>query len=48
MTRFGMGPEEFKVLAQLIRDAIAGSAGIQEKVIQLRRKYVALKYCFKA
>ena len=45
MTRFGMGPEDFRTLAGYIRDALAGRA-VKEAVIAFRRRFLAMRYRF--
>jgi aminomethyltransferase len=46
MTRFGMGPEDFAELAELIRDVIAGGSTVKPKVMELRKRFLDMKYCF--
>ena len=46
MTRFGMGPGDFEILAQLIRDVIVGGRTVREEVIALRQRFLELGYCF--
>ena len=46
MTRFGMGPEDFQMLAQYIRDVIVGGRRVKEEVIAFRRRFLAMQYCF--
>jgi len=46
MTRFGMGPDDFADLAQLIADVIARDANVAEKVKHLRSRFDTLRYCF--
>ena len=47
MTRFGMGPEDFRALAQLIRDVVAAGRTVREDVIALRRHFLTMGYCFR-
>jgi aminomethyltransferase len=46
MTRFGMGPEDFQALAQLIRDVIVGGRPVRQEVIAFRQRFLAMRYCF--
>ena len=46
MTRFGMGPQGFQQLAQLMRDVIVDNRQVTEAVSRLRQQHVELKYCF--
>ena len=47
MTRFGMQPEDFSVLAMLIAEVVNQDADVKEQVKALRGKFLDLKYCFK-
>jgi glycine/serine hydroxymethyltransferase len=46
MTRFGMQPGDLQTLAQLMADVILHPEGVREKVIDLRRKFLQMHYCF--
>jgi glycine/serine hydroxymethyltransferase len=46
MTRFGMGPDDFKVLAGLIREVVRDGKSVQEEVVRLRSGFRELHYCF--
>jgi aminomethyltransferase len=46
MTRFGMGPEQFRNLAELIRDVVRDRRSVQEEVVKLRSGFRTLHYCF--
>jgi aminomethyltransferase len=46
MTRFGMGPEDFKVLAGLIREVVHDGKSVQDQVVRLRSGFRELRYCF--
>ncbi|MHB8909269.1 MAG: glycine cleavage system aminomethyltransferase GcvT [Syntrophales bacterium] len=46
MTRFGMGPEDFRELAQMIRDVIVAGRQVKEEVTAMRRRFLAMQYCF--
>jgi glycine cleavage system T protein len=47
MTRFGMKPDDFKALATLMADLIKRRIPVQEKVIDFRKNFVEMQYCFK-
>ena len=47
MTRFGMEPQGFEQLAQLIRDVVVEDKQVKEAVSRLRQQYMEIKYCFK-
>ncbi len=46
MTRFGMGPDDFRTLAGYIHDAIKGGQAVKEEVIAFRRRFLDMQYCF--
>ena len=46
MTRFGMGPEDFQELAQLMRDVIVDHKNVKQEVIRLRQRFLKMNYCF--
>jgi glycine/serine hydroxymethyltransferase len=46
MTRFGMGPEDFKILAGLIRDVVREGKSVQDQVVRLRSRFRELRYRF--
>ena len=46
MTRFGMQPEDFAELAELIRDVIADDATVQPRVAQFRERFLEMQFCF--
>jgi aminomethyltransferase len=46
MTRFGMGPQAFQELAQLMHDVIVDDRAAKEDVIRLRESYLEMAYCF--
>ena len=46
MTRFGMGPEDFGELAELIRDVVIDGATVKPRVAEFRKRFVELRYCF--
>jgi len=48
MTRFGMGPQDFEQLAQLMRDVVLDNKMVKEEVSRLREQYLEIGYCFKA
>jgi aminomethyltransferase len=47
MTRFGMGPEDFGPLAQLVRDVVVQAAAVPDEVRKLRAEFQELRYCFR-
>lgn len=47
MTRFGMGPEDFRALAGLLADAVLRGRDVSAAVKALRRKFTGLRYCFR-
>jgi aminomethyltransferase len=46
MTRFGMGPEEFRHLAVLVRDVLTKGTDVKEEIKQLRGRFLELRFCF--
>ena len=46
MTRFGMEPEDFRTLAQYIRDIVAGGRSCREEVKAFRKRFLTMRYCF--
>lgn len=46
MTRFGMETGDFAELAQLMADCILRDQPVREKVSQLRRRFLDMRYCF--
>ena len=46
MTRFGMGPDDFGELAELIRDVIVHQSTVKPRVAELRKRFLEMKYCF--
>jgi aminomethyltransferase len=46
MTRFGMGPEDFRELAQMIHDVIVAGRQVKEEVTAMRRRFLTMQYCF--
>ena len=47
MTRFGMGPADFRELAVLLSDAVAKNVRVVDQVRKLRARFCDLQYCFK-
>ena len=47
MTRFGMGPDDFRELAEMVSDVVINNAQVIEKVRSLRARFLELQYCFK-
>jgi aminomethyltransferase len=46
MTRFGMQPEDFAELADLVRDVIVDDATVQPRVAQFRERFLEMQFCF--
>jgi aminomethyltransferase len=46
MTRFGMQAADFQTLAQLMADVIRRQKTVRQKVIDLRRNFLQMQYCF--
>jgi aminomethyltransferase len=46
MTRFGMEQEDFRQLAQLIRDVIIQKKNVREDVVGFRSRFIDMRYCF--
>ncbi len=46
MTRFGMQPEDFETVAQLMADVILRNQDVREAVIELRKRFVEMQFCF--
>lgn len=46
MTRFGMGKQGFQALAQLMADLIFNGTPIKDKIIELRKAYLDMQFCF--
>ncbi|NLE23096.1 MAG: glycine cleavage system aminomethyltransferase GcvT [Actinobacteria bacterium] len=47
MTRFGMGPEEFARIAELMAAVILEERGVADEVRALRKDFTEIGYCFK-
>jgi len=46
MTRFGMEPNDFQALAQMIRDVIMENKDLKQTVSRFRKRFLDMKYCF--
>ncbi len=46
MSRFGMQTADFQVLAQLVHDVVINGSKVREKVIDLRKRFLDMQYCF--
>ena len=46
MTRFGMKEQDFQTLAQLIHDAVKGKKSVKDQVIELRKQFIEMQFCF--
>jgi aminomethyltransferase len=47
MTRFGMAAADFAELAQLMADAILYKKNVKQEVMDFRKRFVEMQYCFK-
>jgi aminomethyltransferase len=47
MTRFGMGPDEFALVAELMAAVIREERGVAAEVRALRQRFTEIGYCFK-
>ena len=47
MTRFGMAEEDFREVAQLVRDVVVDDARVADRVEALRSRFPDLKFCFR-
>ena len=43
---FGMGPEDFGELAELIRDVLTGRMTVKARVAEFRKRFIEMRYCF--
>jgi len=48
MTRFGMGPTDFQVLAALIHDVVMDDVNVANQVMALREPFLDLQFCFRS
>ncbi len=46
MTRFGMEPADFEAVAELMKEVIVNGKDVKEEVINLRSKFLDLRFCF--
>jgi aminomethyltransferase len=46
MTRFGMRADDFRTLAELMRDVVVNNAAVIGKVRALRKRFHTLQFCF--
>jgi aminomethyltransferase len=46
MTRFGMGPDDFRRLAELIAAVVLADAPVKKQVTRLRGSFLGMRYCF--
>lgn len=46
MTRFGMEEAQFRQLAQLIHDVVKNGGKVKQQVVELRKDFTDLHYCF--
>jgi len=48
MTRYGMKEADFQTLAQMIQDVINGSQTVKNQMVEFRKPFTQLQYCFDA
>jgi aminomethyltransferase len=46
MTRFGMGKEDFKKLAELMREVVVEGKNVKKQAADLRSQFTDIRYCF--
>jgi glycine/serine hydroxymethyltransferase len=46
MTRFGMGPAEFGILAGLVADVVRRGKRVDEETARLRGRHLEMRYVF--
>ncbi|MBN2438897.1 MAG: glycine cleavage system aminomethyltransferase GcvT [Deltaproteobacteria bacterium] len=46
MSRFGMGAEDFRTLAQYIHDVVVGGRPVRKEVTAFRKRFLTMRYCF--
>lgn len=46
MTRFGMGPDDFALLAGLMAEVINNDRNVRKEVLKLRERFLQMQYCF--
>ncbi len=46
MTRFGLQAADFEALAQLMADVILKNKNVKNEVIDYRKRFLEMKYCF--
>jgi aminomethyltransferase len=46
MTRFGMEAEDFRQVAQFIKDVVVDGADVRDEVARFRARFIDLHYCF--
>jgi aminomethyltransferase len=47
MTRFGMGKDDFRILAELMREVVLNNAKVTNQVKALRERFRELRFCFR-
>jgi aminomethyltransferase len=47
MTRFGMEEDDFRTLAELMRDVVLNNAKVTDQVKALRERFCELRFCFR-
>jgi len=46
MTRFGMEEEDFRQVAQFIKDVVVDGRDVRDEVARCRTRFIDLHYCF--
>jgi aminomethyltransferase len=46
MTRFGMQENDFRILAELVKEVVADDADVRDQVKSLRKSFSELQFCF--
>jgi aminomethyltransferase len=47
MTRFGMGEEQFRRMAELMSDVIIRGKNVKERIKELRKPFCEIQFCFR-
>lgn len=46
MTRFGMEPDDFEILAELVSDVVVHHKVVKNEIIRLRSRFLEMMFCF--
>jgi len=47
MTRFGMQKDDFRILAELVKEVVINDADVKDQVMSLRKSFYELQFCFR-